>query len=303
MRLIFSFLSLFLCVSVFSQPFATVKSPVIPKTVKFANQEISLDRSDMYERFDRELTSLIYSHGSTLLTVKRANRYFPVLEKILKENNVPTDFLYLACVESLLDTRAYSSAKAAGIWQFIPGTARQYGLEVTDYVDERYNIEKETVAACNYFKNAYAKYGNWESVAASYNAGTGRISSELQSQMVESAYDLHLPKETARYIYRILATKVLMENLSSFGYNIMSDQLYQPLNYTNVEVSTSVDDWQKWAKEHGINYSQLREYNPWIVAKSLPNKAGKSYQVKIPTEKGIFRQKTTIVFNKNWVID
>ena len=257
----------------------------------------------MYERFDRELTSLIYSHGTTLLTVKRANRYFPVLSKILKENNVPEDFLYLACVESLLDTRAYSSAKAAGIWQFIPGTARQYGLEVTDFVDERYNIEKETVAACNYFKNAYAKYGNWESVAASYNAGTGRISSELQSQMVKSAYDLHLPKETARYIYRILATKVLMENLSSFGYCIKSDQLYQPLDYTIVEINTSVDDWQKWAKERNITYSQLREYNPWIVAKSLPNKTGKVYQVKVPTEKGLYRQQSATVFNKIWVTD
>lgn len=286
-----------------AQSFAAIESPKIPDKVKFADQEISLARNDMYERFERELTSLIYSHGTTLLTVKRANRYFPILSKVLEDNNVPQDFLYLACVESLLDTRAYSSAKAAGIWQFIPGTARQYGLEVSDYVDERYDIEKEAAAACKYFKNAYAKYGNWESVAASYNAGTGRITTELEAQMVTTAYDLHLPKETARYIYRILATKVLFENLKSFGYRISSSQLYQPLDYNIIEISSSVDDWQKWAKGHGITYSQLREYNPWIVAKSLPNKTGKTYRVKIPTEKGLFRQSTTPVFDKRWVID
>lgn len=296
-------LIIFSAITTNAQSFAAIESPKIPEKVRFADQEISLNRNDMYERFDRELTSLIYSHGSTLLTVKRANRYFPILSKILKENNIPTDFLYLACVESLLDTRAYSSAKAAGIWQFIPGTARSYGLEVTDYVDERYNIEKETVAACKYLKNAYDKYGNWESVAASYNAGQGRITSELQSQMVESAYDLHLPKETARYIYRILATKVLFENLKSFGYRISSNQLYQPLDYEIVVVNTSVDDWQKWAKDHGINYAQLREYNPWIVAKSLPNKSGKAYDVKVPTKKGLYLQSKPVVYDKNWVVD
>lgn len=280
----------------------TVENPEIPASVDFAGQKIDFDRVDMYERLDRELTSMAYTHGNTLLLIKRANKYFPLLAPILKKNGVPNDLLYLACVESTLNQRAYSPAKAAGLWQFIPSTARQYGLEVNEWVDERYNIEKETEAACKYLKKAYGMYGNWESAAASYNGGTNRITTELESQLATSAFDLYLVDETSRYMFRILATKLIMENPTKYGFHLKAHQLYQPMDFTTVEVNTPVADWPSWAEDHGITYSQLREANPWIRAKSLPNKTSKTYMVKIPKKDSLFRSKAGIhVYNTNWV--
>lgn len=278
-----------------------IENPEIPSTVHFAGQEISLDRVDMYERIDRELTSLVYTHGNTLLLIKRANKYFPILAPILKKNGVPADLLYLACVESSLNQRAYSPAKAAGLWQFIPSTAKQYGLEVNEWVDERYNIEKETEAACRYLKKAYDMYGNWESAAASYNGGTNRITAELEAQLATTAFDLYLVDETSRYMFRILATKLIMEDPAKYGFHLKADQLYQPVEYSVVEVSGPVSDWPSWAREHGINYSQLREANPWIRAKSLPNRTGKTYKVKIPKHDSLYRSKAGVkVYRINW---
>ncbi len=284
--------------------FSTVENPVIPATVTFAGQPVDLDRTDMYERFDRELTSMAYTHGNTLLVIKRANRYFPELIPILKKNGLPEDLIYLACIESYLNPRAYSGAKAAGIWQFIPSAGKQYGLEINEYVDERYDPVKSTEAACRYLKTAYNKYGNWESAAASYNGGMGRITKELAAQGEESAYDLYLVDETARYIYRLIAMKMIMENPRAYGYKLKSAQLYQPVRTKTVEVNGPVEDWAAWAKKNGISYMQLREYNPWIRAKSLPNKTGKTYQVKIPLKQDLNRstqQKT--IYNKAWVTD
>lgn len=282
----------------------TVENPEIPASMKFAGQEINFEREDMYERMDRELTSLCYTHGNTLLLIKRANRYFPILEPILKRNGVPADLIYLACVESTLNQRAYSPAKAAGIWQFMPSTAKQYGLEVNEWVDERYNIEKETEAACRYLKKAHAEYGNWESAAASYNGGTTRITNELEAQMASSSFDLYLIDETSRYVFRILATKLIMENPSKYGFKLRSDQLYLPLDYTTVEVSSPVEDWPLWASQHGIDYATLREANPWIRAKSLPNRTGKTYLVKIPHHNSLDRSKTPVkVHNERWITD
>lgn len=278
-----------------------VESPVIPDEMTFAGQVIDLDRVDMYERLDRELTSMVYTHGNTLLLLKRANKYFPILEPILRENNIPTDLLYLACVESTLN-RAYSPAKAAGVWQFMPATARQYGLEVNEWVDERYNIAKETVAACRYLKKAFNEYGNWESAAASYNGGTSRITTELEKQLANSAFDLYLVDETSRYMFRILATKLIMENPASYGFNLKASQLYQPVEYDIVTVNSPVADWPTWASRHGISYSQLREANPWIRAKSLPNKTGKTYEVKIPRKESLYRStQKQHVYNPNWI--
>ena len=283
-------------------PLAAVRNPKVPKSVTFAGQKVDLDRIDMFERLDRELTGMSYTHGNTLLTIKRANRYFPEMEPILKSEGVPTDLLYLACIESTLNPRALSGAKAAGFWQFMPATGKEYGLEVNDYVDERYDLEKSTRAACKFLKSAYKKYGNWESAAASYNGGMGRITSELGSQGVPSAYDLWLVDETSRYMFRLLAMKMIMENPAAYGYIISPDQLYQPLEYEVVEVSEPVADWQKWALDHGTNFMTLRDHNPWIRAKSLPNKSGKTYKVRIPTEKSMHRstQKHKI-YNKKWV--
>ena len=280
----------------------TIVNPVIPASVKFADQTIDLDRIDMYERFDRELTSMLYTHGNTLLLIKRANKYFPILEPILKKNGVPTDLLYLACIESTLNQRAYSPAKAAGIWQFMPATAKQYGLEVNEWVDERYNIEKETEAACRYLKKAYAEYGNWESAAAAYNGGSNRITTQLDAQMADSAFDLYLVDETSRYMFRILAAKMILENPTAFGFHLTPEQLYQPVEYDTIDVNTEIGDWAQWAQDHGISYSILREANPWIRAKNLPNRSGKTYKVKIPKQKSLHRSTQDIkVHNKAWV--
>ncbi len=283
---------------------SAVINPEVPYSMTFAGKKIDLDATDMWERLDRELTAMSYTHGNTLLGIKRANKYFPVIAPILKRNGVPADIIYLAVIESTLNPRALSGAKAGGIWQFMPSTAKEYGLEVNDYVDERYDMEKATEAACRYLKNAYAKYGNWESVAASYNGGMGRITNELAAQQVNSAYDLYLADETMRYMFRLLAMKLIMENPQAYGFRLTSDQLYQPVEYNVVEVSAPVDDWATWAKEQGIDYVTLRENNPWIRAKSLPNKTGKTYRVKIPTKESMSRlkQKKT-VYNPVWVVD
>jgi len=282
--------------------FATVVNPRIPSQLTFAGQEVDLNRVDMWERLDRELTAMIYTHGNTLLQIKRANRYFPIMAPILKKNGVPEDMLYIACIESTLNPRAVSGAKAAGLWQFMPATAREYGLEVNEWVDERFDPEKSTEAACRYLKNARNRYSNWESVAASYNGGMGRITTELENQHVESAYDLWLADETMRYMFRLLAAKIIMEHAREFGFTLTADQLYQPYSYDEFTVDTPVDDWNKWAIDHGTTYYILREHNPWIRAKSLPNTTAKSYTVKIPTEKSSLRStRKKHVYNHEWI--
>lgn len=285
-----------------AQTFGTVANPTIPSEYEFAGENVSLKTVDRAERFDRELTAMAFTHGNTLLQLKRANRVFPVVIPILKANGVPTDLVYLACIESQLNERAVSPAKAAGLWQFMPATAREYGLEVNEYVDERYDIEKATEAACRYLKNARSKYGNWESAAASYNAGMGRISRELDAQDQQSAFDLWLPDETMRYIFRLLAAKAIMENPRSFGYTLDASQLYQPFEYDLVEVAEPVDDWAQWGLDHGTNYYTVRLHNPWIRSKSLPNKDSKCYLVKIPKKDSLQRKhKNHFVYNQNWV--
>lgn len=280
----------------------TVTNPQVPHKAKFAGIDINLDRIDMFERLDRELTAMAYTHGNTLLTIKRANLYFPILTEILKANGLPEDLVYLACIESSLNPTAISPAKAAGLWQFMPATAREYGLEVNDYVDERMNIEKSTEAACRYLESAYKKYGNWESAAASYNGGMGRVSGELSSQNVESAYDLYLTEETTRYMFRLLAMKMIMDHPGRYGYSLTADQLYQPLEYEIEEISEPIIDWVDWAKQHDITYLQLRQANPWIRAKSLPNSTGKTYKVKIPVKGSLYRSSVKHkVFNSNWI--
>lgn len=282
--------------------FSEVVSPTVPKKIEFAGTDVSLDRNDMWERLDRELTSMAYTHGTTLITLKRANRYFPVIIPVLEECDVPADLVYLACIESNLNPLAVSPAKAAGIWQFMPATAREYGLEVNDNVDERYHVEKATRAACKYLKNAYKKYGNWESAAASYNGGMGRISSELSSQLATSAYDLYLTPETSRYMFRILAMKLILEHPTHYGYRLKAEQLYQPLAYDTVHVDSTVNSWPQWAVDHGISYLVLRETNPWIRSKKLPNASRKTYIVSIPTEES--RQRSTTprhIYRKEWI--
>lgn len=282
--------------------FSEVYSPDVPQSVKLCGSTVDLDRVDLYEKFDRELTALAYTHGSTLLMIKRANRYFPEMAPILEANGVPSDLLYLACAESTLNPRAYSSAGAAGFWQFIASAAKEYGLEVNDEVDERYNLEKATAAACRYLLKAYNRYGDWPSAMASYNGGMARVAKELDAQNADTSLDLYLAEETTRYPFRIMAIKTIMEKPAAYGYHLRADQLYQPRRYRTVEVTGPVESWPEWAARQGISYSTLREENPWIRAKSLTNKAGKTYTVKIPTEQSLSRKTAgTKTYNNAWV--
>lgn len=287
-----------------SPVFGVTASPDIPMSVTFAGEKVSFDRLDMAERLDRELTGIIYGQTTTELCFKRANRYFPALSRILKEQGVPLDFLYLAVTESSMDYNAYSSAKAAGMWQLLAGTARDYGLEVGDEVDERYDPEKSTVAACKYLKAGYKKYGHWPTVAASYNAGMQRIASELTKQRVDNSFDLYLVQETSRYVFRIIAYKLVMETPKRYGYRFSRKNLYQPVAYTTVDVTEPVASWVDWAKAKGITYAQLREANPWIRSTKLTNASGKTYKVRVPKLADLYRSKRTYqVYSKDWVVD
>lgn len=279
-------------------------SPPIPSKVEICGQTVDLDIIDYAERYDRELTSLIYTHGNTLLTIKRANRYFPQIIPILKKNGIPEDLIYLACVESTMNPRAYSPAKAAGIWQFIPSTGKEYGLEINDEVDERYNIDKATVAAAQYFKKALAKYNNnWLAVFEAFNAGMTRITQQLEAQNTNDPLDLYLVEETQRYPFRIMAIKQILENPAAYGFHLTADQLYQPREVDIVEVSGPVASWAEWAEKHGISYRELRDENPWIRAPKLTNKFGKTYKVRVPRRASL--RKSTAgkpkVYNPKWV--
>ena len=283
--------------------FSEVVNPQIPHKVSICGQNVAIDNLDYYERLDRELTSMVYTHGNTLLLIKRANRYFPQVAPILKENGMPLDLLYLSCVESSLNVKAKSPAKAAGLWQFIPATAKEYGLEVNDEVDERYNIEKATVAACKYFKKALSLYGNdWMSAMASYNTGMQRITKQLDAQGEDTALDLYLSSETMRYPFRIIATKLIMENPSKYGFYLHADQLYQPREVEIVKVSEPVESWSDWAKAHGTTYIALHDENPWICSPKLTNAKGKTYKVRVPKKSSLSRSTLgTNIYNHNWI--
>ncbi len=280
-----------------------IMTPEIPDRVEFCGQPIDLTRYNMHEGIDRELSSFCYLHASTMLNFKRANRYFPVIEPILKECGVPADFKYLAVVESNLDPLAKSPARAVGMWQFMEGTAKEYGLAVTPTVDERSHVEKSTRAACKYLKDAYAKYGDWVAVASSYNAGIGRISGELDGQDVASSLDLWLVEETTRYVYRILAVKLIFENPYKYGFVLRERDLYEPIACKTVEVSSDIPDLASFAKARGITYADLKRFNPWLRGRKLVT-AGKTYELAIPEAGGMFyKTPGRKVYNRNWLAE
>ena len=290
--------------SVKSEVPSLVAPPSVPSQIEFAGQVIDLKRYDHRERMDRELMSFCYMHSSTMLSIKRANRYFPVIEPILKENGIPDDFKYLAIIESGLNPLAKSPAGAAGMWQFMQSTGREFGLEVNANIDERYHVEKETRAACKYLKQAYAKYGNWLCVAASYNAGQGRISSEMRKQQVEQAADLWLVEETSRYMFRLLAAKEVFSNPQRYGFLLKREQLYPSIPYTEVTVTKGIDTLASFAREQGITFAQLKDANPWLRQHHLQNKSGRTYVLRIPTQAGMnYDPKQIKPHNKNWVIN
>ena len=281
-----------------------VTPPTVPEQAVFDGDTIDLRRYDRRERMDRELMSFTYMHSSTMQMIKRANRYFPVIEPLLKANGIPDDFKYLMVIESNLNPIARSPAGAAGLWQFMPVTAREFGLEVNDNVDERYHIEKATAAACRYFKQAYAKYGDWMAVSAAYNAGQGRISSQLDQQLASHAMDLWLVEETSRYMFRLLAVKEIFKNPQRYGFLLKKEHLYPPIPYKEITVTTPIANLSDFAKQQGITYAQLRDANPWLREQSLKNRTGKTYVLQIPTQEGMYYDpKKTVAYNKHWVID
>lgn len=270
-------LLLLICSMLQAQP------PKVPTIVRFADQVVHIDTQDRYERMDRELIAFSYMHSTSLLMLKRSSRYFPMIEPILKANGIPEDLKYLMVIESNLDPKALSSAGAAGLWQFTKTTAKEYGLEIREGVDERYNIEKETIAACKYLKKAYAKYGDWMTVAASYNAGQGGISKRLEEQKQDSALDLWLVEETARYMYRLLACKMLFEDPAAFGFDVPESEKYpyiEPIR--TVEVSSPIESLVDFADKYGVTYAQLKAANLWLRGTKLDNKDGKTYKITIP---------------------
>ena len=268
-------------------------------------QKFDLSRWDLHERFEREITNICYTHNSTILTIKRANRLFPILEPILKEEGVPADFIYLCCIESNLNQRAKSPAGAAGLWQFMPETGRQYGLIINDEVDERYNTVKATHAACQYFKDAFKRFGNWMNVAAAYNAGSGGIQKRMTSQQETSALDLFLVEETSRYMFRIMAYKELMRDPYRYGFVLYSDQLYRPIRTKSLKVGNSIADLAAFAKQHNTTYLQIKEFNVWLRSDKLTFRKGQSatYEIEIPLEEDMYYNKPFEVYNKNWIVD
>ena len=258
-------------------------APSVPAYVVFAGDTVCFDRPDFYERMDRELISFTYMHTNTTLMLKRSQRYFTIVEPILREQGVPEDFKYLMAIESNLDPKALSSAGAAGLWQIMKSTGQSHGLEANSEVDERYNVEKETVAACEYFKEAYGKFGDWITAAASYNAGQNGIARRLESQRQDTALELWMPEETMRYIFRLLAAKMLFEDPSAFGFDISREDMYPyiPPRKT-VTVSGPIPSLVDFAEEHGTTYKLLKEANLWLRSDKLTNKSGRTYSIAIP---------------------
>lgn len=258
----------------------------IPENLDFAGELLPLEDPDVYERMDRELLVNTYWQSNGLLMFKRAKKYFPIIEPILKEKGIPDDFKYLAVIESGL-TNAVSPAGARGVWQIMPATAREIGLEVNKNVDERYNLAKATEVACEYLLKSKENLGSWTLAAAAYNAGENGIARRLEEQNVTDYYDLLLGEETGRYVFRIIALKEILSHPDVYGFNFREKDLYSNIPTFKVEVDTAVSDFTKFAENFGINYKILKLHNPWLRDRFLNNKSKKKYFIEIP-EKGYY---------------
>ncbi len=260
-------------------------SPPLPDSMTLAGEKVPLDLYYVRESLDREMISITYGHTNTLLYFKRANRYFPIIEPILKRNGIPNDFKYLCVIESGL-TNATSPAKAQGFWQFMKATGQNYGLEVTDEVDMRNNLEASTEAACKYLKSLRNRLGSWTAAAAAYNCGEGGLSKNLEKQSINSYYDAKLNQETSRYIYRLLAMKQIMQHPQDYGFYLRHCDLYPSIPTRSVTLSEQNVNLYDYAKQNGTTYKLLRELNPWLTSDKLTNKGKKSYTIKLPVENG-----------------
>ena len=258
----------------------------MPENLNFAGEPVPIEIPDVYERMDRELLVNTYWQSNALLLMKRANKYFPVIEPILEEYGIPEDFKYLAVIESSL-TQAVSPAGARGFWQLMEGTGKDFGLEINSNVDERYHVEKSTRAAAEYLLKSKEKFGTWTMAAAAYNAGNAGIARQLDRQEAGYYYDLLLGEETGRYVFRILALKEIMQNPEQYGFQFSEEDLYKHIPTYNVKVDTPVTDFAAFAENHGINYKILKIHNPWLREAHLNNSSRKEYLIQIP-EKGYY---------------
>ena len=255
----------------------------VPDYIEFAGEAAPLDNFDVYERLDFQLQLNSFRPHFMIRNIKLAGRYFPTIEKILKEEGVPDDFKYLAVAESSLLYNATSSSGAQGLWQFMPSTGKAFGMEITSEIDERNNLDKATRAACAHLKADYKRFGNWTMAAAAYNTGAGRLKRKLENQQTKDYYKLELRKETSDYMFRILSIKEIMQRRESYG--IIVNQYYKELsNYKTVEVSGSIPSLAKFAVNNGTTLRKLRLYNPWLISSKLTNSRRKTYQIRIPQE-------------------
>jgi len=257
-------------------------TPELPKNIDFAGEKVPLNRWEVRERLERDMIVNYYAHGGTIQMLKNVTRYFPLIEERLKANGVPDDFKYVCAAESSLQPVITSAVGAASLWQFMKDTGPRYGLEINDNVDERYNLQKSTDAACAYFKESYAKFGSWTAAAASYNCGQGGYNSQVSFQGGSSFYDMVFPEETNRYVFRILSLKAILSQPKAWGYMLEPEDMYKPIKTRKVTVTASVDNLSDFAKQNGSSYKMLKLLNPWLRSRTLPVKAGKSYVIEFP---------------------
>jgi len=260
-----------------------IKSFKLPDEVIFAGEKMPLENFDTRESLEREILISAYRHSSTILIILRANRYLPIIERILKKNNVPDDFKYLVAAESEYSNMV-SPAGATGFWQIMPETGREDGMEINTVVDERYDVERSTQFACDYFLKSYEKFGNWTLAAASYDGGRAGIDEQIDIQHQHNYYDLLLSEETARYIFRVVAYKLIITDPENYGFRIRKEDLYPELNYYEVKVDTAVTDFSTFAEKFSTNYKMLKLLNPWLRKPFLTPKPNKDYLIKIPSE-------------------
>jgi len=258
-----------------------VTSVPIPESLDFAGERTPLENFDVLESLDRELLINSYWQSHTMLLIKRSNRHFPVIEKILEKHGIPQDFKYLPVAESDL-MNLTSPARAVGYWQFLKATAQEYGLEVNSEVDERYHLEKSTEAACKFLLRSYELYGNWTMAAASYNVGRTGLNRQVERQDSRYYYDILLNEETGRYVYRLLALKLIMSEPEKYGFFFDKDELYPSIPVYQVNVDSAVEDFAAFAREYSINYKVLKIFNPWLRDNKLSNTSRKTYQISIP---------------------
>jgi len=271
-------------------------SPVIPDSMDFCGERVPLEIYHVYERMDRELLVNVYWQSNIMLLIKRANRFFPIIEPILAAQGVPDDMKYLALAESGF-THAVSPAGATGYWQFLRATGQQQGLEINNDIDERYHLEKATVAAARYLKSHYNRFGSWTLAAAAYNTGNGNLTRHIQNQQTRDYYSLHMPEETMRYVFRILALKTILEDPISYGIILREKDLYPQVPVKTVVVDTAITSLFDFARQQGTTFQQLRALNPWLRSDNLPNRNKKRYEISIPLNSSLLRSEMLSVSN------